>query len=103
MIDVNLVTTLVSQYLRRHPDLREDQASAAVRSYLQLPPSLNLTRDLRKNTTDFNGQAFIAAMPAGVAFDAYAAGWVADIDAGRPRGTPARRRQACGPGSVRHP
>jgi hypothetical protein len=67
---VNLITTLVSHYMERHPELTVQQATAAVKRFLQLPGDFDVQLDhSRGRNTPFHDATFLqeAASHGGVA------------------------------------
>ncbi|HVJ95960.1 MAG TPA: hypothetical protein VNC41_03920, partial [Acidimicrobiia bacterium] len=81
LIQVNPVTTLLAAYRDKHPDIAPAQAQDAVRSYLELPDTMDLTADLQRSESLFSGTDFRAQATAAGGVQEYVAQLVGEIDA----------------------
>ncbi|MCL5807012.1 MAG: hypothetical protein M1418_00370 [Deltaproteobacteria bacterium] len=75
-------TTLVSAYLRRHPDRSLPEAEAVVTRFLQIPASCEIGAGLRgKSNPYFDHTAFLSAAAAAGGFDSFVSALVTEMDA----------------------
>ncbi len=59
IIYVNIVTTMVSAYLEKHPEKTIDEATAIIKDFLEIPRDVDIGDDLHDSELYFSGIEFI--------------------------------------------
>ena len=82
IVYLHSATTLVSAYLRKHPERSLPEAEAVVKRFLQIPASCDIGAGLRGNKNPyFSHTAFLNAAAAAGGFDSFVSALVIEMDA----------------------